>query len=66
MKMNEKVLRETIRFLQQRSEEYIKKILDESIEWEGKESYYVKMKEDLLILGKLLEREVVIKTNVVW
>lgn len=64
--MNEKVLRETIRFLQQRSEEYIKKILDESIEWEGKESYYVKMKEDLLILGKLLEKEVVIKTNVVW
>ena len=64
--MNEKVLRETIQFLQQRSEEYIKKILDEKIEWEGKEFYYVKMKEDLLILGKLLEREVVIKTNVVW
>ena len=64
--MNRKALNETITFLKQRIKEYHEKILDENTKWEDKESYYVKMKEDLLILGKLLQEEVVITTKVEW
>jgi len=64
--MNRKALNETITFLKQRIKEYHKRILDEKIEWEGKEHYYVKMREDMLVLGKLLGEEVVITSKVEW
>lgn len=64
--MNQKVLRETITFLKQRAEEYLGKILDKNIKWEDKESDYIKLLEDLVILGRLLETEVVVKTDIVW